>query len=141
MTIFGRLTKQQTQALNFFADRLFSRQMQKHLEIEFVFRKTMPDYYGVTYINDFNEGNKLRNFVIEIDSGLNRKEKIITMAHELVHVKQFAYGHMDECMSRWRGKKIDLNSVPYVEQPWEIEATETSEKLFLEFMENRHGNS
>jgi hypothetical protein len=58
-----------------------------------------------------------------IDSGLDIERLIITVAHEMVHVKQYARGQVKSSKSRkthyWMGKNIRKS---YYEQPWEIEA-------------------
>lgn len=140
MIVFGRLSPKQTSALNFFADALFSRQMQKHLQIRFSFRKSLKDYQGMAYVDEFNLQKKLRHFVVVINKKDTEEQQLITMAHELVHVKQFAYGEIDSTLTKWRGKLV-AEDMPYVDQPWEVEADEISLKLYTLFMETHYGNS
>lgn len=143
MIVFGRLTPKQTKALNFFADALLSKQMQKHIQLRFSFRKSIKDYQGMVYVDDFNLQKKLRQFVVVINKNDTEEQQLITMAHELVHVKQFAYGEMDIGLTRWRGKPVK-EDVPYLDQPWEVEADNLSLKLVEEFnyiMEKQNGNS
>jgi len=140
MIVFGRLSSKQTSALNFFADALFSKQMQKYLQIRFSFRKSLKDYQGMVYVDEFNLQDKLRHFVIVINKKDSEEQQLITMAHELVHVKQFAYGEIDSSLTKWRGKPVSEN-MSYVDQPWEIEADEVSLKLYNLFVESQHGNS
>lgn len=58
-----------------------------------------------------------------IDSGLDLERFIITLAHEMVHVKQYAKGQVKASRSckthYWMGKNIRKS---YYEQPWELEA-------------------
>jgi Zn-dependent peptidase ImmA (M78 family) len=58
-----------------------------------------------------------------IDTGLDLERLIITLAHEMVHVKQYARGQVKPSKSRktqyWMGKHVRKS---YYEQPWEIEA-------------------
>jgi hypothetical protein len=58
-----------------------------------------------------------------IDSGLCLERLIITLAHEMVHVKQYARGQVKASKSckthYWMGKNVRKS---YYEQPWEIEA-------------------
>ena len=58
-----------------------------------------------------------------IDSGLEFERLIITLAHEMVHVKQYARGQIKPSRSckthYWMGQHIRKN---YYDQPWEIEA-------------------
>ena len=67
-----------------------------------------------------------------------------TLAHELVHVAQFATGQlkMFKTFSRWDGKKFNGKKDEmddYYDSPWEIEAFGREEGLFLRFL-NDHGD-
>jgi len=55
-----------------------------------------------------------------------------TLAHEMVHVKQFAKGELDPSMSRWKSNKY-VDHIDYWDQPWEKEARRLQNKLVLEF--------
>jgi len=55
-----------------------------------------------------------------------------TLAHELVHVKQFARGELTHNLQYWKGK--DCSDTDYWKQPWEIEARRLQKKLMIEFM-------
>jgi len=70
-----------------------------------------------------------RKFLIEIDAGLSRKQTLLTLAHELVHVKQYVYGELRDSSDgkhvNWRGRNIlvdDDNIREYYSSPWEIDA-------------------
>lgn len=54
-----------------------------------------------------------------------------TLAHEMVHVKQFAKGHfqMIDGKHYWMGKLVTKRT-KYLDQPWEIEAFSKQEILF-----------
>lgn len=54
-----------------------------------------------------------------------------TLAHEMVHVKQFAKGHFQIVDGKhyWKGKHI-TKRVKYLDQPWEVEAFSRQEILF-----------
>jgi hypothetical protein len=59
-----------------------------------------------------------------------------TLAHEMVHVKQFAKGHfrIKDGKRYWMGKRI-TNRVKYLDQPWEQEAFARQEILFRKAIE------
>jgi hypothetical protein len=50
-------------------------------------------------------------------------DSIITLAHEMVHVKQYARGQVTHSKNKkaryWMGKKVKAE---YYDQPWEVEA-------------------
>jgi hypothetical protein len=60
---------------------------------------------------------------MNLDSGIGVERLITTLAHEMVHVKQYAKGQIKSSKScktnYWMGKNIRKE---YFEQPWEIEA-------------------
>jgi predicted metallopeptidase len=74
------------------------------------------------------------SFVIEVRQTDSEEEKLKTLAHEMVHVRQYIRGELNEEMSVWRGKKVDSDEIPYAEQPWEIEAESIAHKLYDEYI-------
>ena len=60
-----------------------------------------------------------------LDSRIPAWQLIITLAHEMIHVKQVAKGRLrttienGAMVNTWQGKRMD---VPYHERPWEHEA-------------------
>lgn len=70
--------------------------------------------------------NDRRDFEISINPKKARtyKSQIAALCHELVHVKQFARGHLDffDRGARWKGKFYKLSRKAYWFRPWEVEA-------------------
>lgn len=66
----------------------------------------------------------------------NLKEMGITLAHEMVHVKQLAKGTLKQVngVSFWKGKRYRKNH-RYLSLPWEIEAFSKQELLFRTVLE------
>lgn len=62
-----------------------------------------------------------------------------TLAHEMVHVKQFAKGHFQIVDNKyfWKGKRV-TKRVKYLDQPWEVEAFSKQEILFRKAIEAWH---
>ena len=54
------------------------------------------------------------------------------LAHEMVHVKQFALGEMDPGLTRWKSNRYAGN-IDYWNQPWEKEARKLQHKMVEEF--------
>lgn len=86
-----------------------------------------------------------RDFEIELRTRLHKKagsrprltqrDMLITLCHELVHVKQWAkgekYDHMkNENMVRFRGRRYDTTNKDYWEWPWEQEAYGLERSLY-----------
>ncbi len=55
----------------------------------------------------------------------------VTLAHEMVHVKQIAKGYLKTVngVNYWNGRRYS-NRTKYLNQPWEIEAFSKQELLF-----------
>jgi len=60
----------------------------------------------------------------------------VTLAHEMVHVKQLAKGKlkMVKGVSYWNGKRFSKR-IKYLDQPWEVEAFSRQELLFRKSLE------
>jgi len=63
---------------------------------------------------------------------------MITLAHEMIHLKQYATKELKSKFVRgkpvdtWRGMKY--RNLKYDEQPWEQEAMELEEELYHKFL-------
>ena len=60
------------------------------------------------------------------------REIASTLAHELVHVKQYIRGELNAEGTRWKGQKVPFGprggvKIKYRQQPWEAEAFEMEE--------------
>jgi hypothetical protein len=125
----------------FCLDKLISSRLSNTLDIRIVFKPTLykkTDSYGeTTYYEDSNIPPK--DFLIEIDSKLKMRSMLETIAHELVHVKQWATGEMretkDNFITKFKKDIINSNKVSYWDQPWEIEAMGREEGLFIQWIE------
>ena len=117
----------------YFVQYLNLKKSRYTLTINFVprlYRETKV--YGMTY----RVAN--RHIVIDMDSRLPLETLIGTLAHEMIHVKQFALGQLRESKTvngmtvwMWCGKPVKKK---YFEQPWEIEAYTREEDLINEIM-------
>ena len=69
-----------------------------------------------------------RHFVIDVALYGNW---VSTLAHEMVHVKQFARGELDCSLQYWKGR--NHSNTDYWDQPWEKDARRLQHKLVQEF--------
>lgn len=116
-------------AANWMAALIMSPQLRKNLKITISFVKqdgvlgTTETSYGV-YEEQYNKPP--RKFLVRIDPRERRASALKILAHELVHVKQFARnelrdtGHAD--YTKWNKQIYDQGKVEYWDLPWEIEA-------------------
>jgi hypothetical protein len=130
MNIKGKINSEIKSAIQYFADNLVSKQLQRHVSIK-ISLVTHTENFGEVEITDYNMKEQPRDFTLYIDKTIPEKEKIRTIAHELVHVKQYLYNELNEQMTRWRGKKVSEDDFEnYFDRPWEKEAYELGDKLY-----------
>lgn len=84
------------------------------------------------------ENSHPKEFYIRVDSRLPLKTMLSTVAHELVHVKQFSKGELYDSTvkgkTRWLGKWMK-RTPDYYDLPWEIEAYGREVGLFVRWAE------
>lgn len=74
-----------------------------------------------------------RNFIIDVALYGNW---LSTLAHEMVHVKQFARGEVNESLTRWKNR--DYSDTDYWNRPWEKEARKLQHKMVINFESFEH---
>lgn len=130
MKISGKINSNVKSAMKYFADFLISKQLQRYVTIKVKFVSNTENY-GEVEITDYNLKGYPRDFTLYIDKNISEKEKIRTIAHELVHVKQYLYCELNEQMTLWKGKKVSEEKYRnYFDRPWEKEAYEIGDKLY-----------
>lgn len=134
MVIYGKVSKDNLSAINFFAERLFSSQLSRHIHVKVSYIK-MRNHWGLTCVDDYNKAGKPRYFTLQINRNLKPHEKLMTISHELVHVKQYALMELNEEMTKWCGEDVNIKTLPYHKHPWEIEAYDLGDRLFDEYIE------
>ena len=110
-----------TQATQLFGKNLMTERLCRNLTIDIIIRSNMREH-GICTPIEFNKSNKPRGFEIELRKKKSLKSMISTLAHEMVHVKQYAVGEMNEYDNVWQGKKINIRKMDYFSLPWEQEA-------------------
>ena len=78
------------------------------------------------------------NYSIHIYLNHNKFSLLNTMAHEMIHAKQFYKGELsvDGNKRFWFG--VDHTDTPYEDKPWEIEAFEGSKVLSDKFIKHKN---
>jgi hypothetical protein len=96
----------------------------RNIEIDVVIRKMTGDAVGFCLCRDNN-----RDYEIEISNALTVKDFVMTLCHEMVHVKQFVRNEMtaDDRLI-WK-KKFISEDTAYYDLPWEKEAYAMQAKL------------
>lgn len=96
--------------------------------------KTVSDLRKKRYINGEVFGYEKRKISMLLESRLSLSQLLLTLAHEMVHVKQIAKGQYTGRLAKngrilacWRGKIV---KTVYLKRPWEIEATNRQNHLY-----------
>ena len=129
------------EAAYFFKDRLMPRMktLEIHINLNPHYEKKTTDS-GDCIWEDTNR--YAREFTINLDSH-DDDWMVQTLAHEMVHVKQWARGEMMDCYdcddgsptkTKWKSKYINIKSVPYEQWPWEKEALRIEKRLYDEWL-------
>ena len=107
--------------------------------LQITIHRKHQDAYG--YCTSFADDrtDRPRRFTIEVGRHLRLHSLLLTIGHEMVHVRQFARGELLEGtrtpLMRWQGEWMDHNKVDYWDRPWEIEAHGREEGLFVRWAE------
>lgn len=120
-------------ATAFFANYLMGEKLAKNLTITLRFEAQGDMAEG--HCVPLDPGNKFRTFEIGINPNMKRMKFLQCLAHEMVHVKQYAKGELSTAFSTamYNGKIYPLSSSfeDYLNWPWEIEAYGRDRSLVL----------
>ena len=125
----------------FYAEKLMGKRLINNLELNIKLKRNMfkdENTEGTVIWED--ESYRPKEFTTELDCGAKIRNILITLAHEMVHIKQWAKGEMYEYAEpgkvRFMKTKYDMNDLDYWDYPWEIEAFGKQLGLFVRFCEN-----
>ena len=126
-----------TKAVKFFASKLMTKRLADSLTINIIF-DTEINFAGLcTWVDDY-----VRPKEFEITINPNHHEPdLLSIAHEMVHAKQYARGELKELISlpgqvNWKGvrKEMTNEGEGYMDQPWEVEAYAKEHVLYREYI-------
>ena len=124
----------------FCAGKLMHRNLIDNISLQIKFSKTLyKDCGNLGNITWEDDNYKPREFVMEIDNTVRLRRVLESVAHEMVHLKQFAKGEMRDMMTadktEWFGQTLHSRSHDYYDLPWEIEAHGREVGLFVRWAE------
>ena len=125
----------------YYAEKLMGKRLINNLEININLKRNLyeKDKSEGTAIWE-DESSRPKEFTIELDCDTKVRNILITLAHEMVHVKQWAKNEMYEYYKgdevRFMKTKYDMNDLNYWDFPWEIEAYGKQLGLFIRFCED-----
>lgn len=142
----GAVSKQEiANAVHFYAEYLMSERLLRNIEIDIVLEKNLIRNEGdQAYCVNMSDSGAAREFEISIDSGMGKRALLIALAHEMVHVKQYAKGELkylsSKKLQRFQGKEYHPDFM-YWEKPWEIEAFGRELGLYTMFKQSQKKKS
>jgi len=127
--------------IRFAAARLMSRKLIDKLIVDVEFSKKLLKEDGLLAEMDFDDRNHSpREFTLTVDCTVPLRRIMESVAHEMVHVKQYATGQMVEMYRtkqiKWNKRKFKQEQFPYWDRPWEIEAHGKELGLFVQWAEH-----
>ena len=125
-----------------------SQKTHVHKMVEFCVSKLMPKMNNLDITVHLTkpqgamgyccETDDNRTFEIEVDRSQSLRDLLETVAHEMVHVKQYARRELHPDKHVWMGKTVNPDDVNYWDQPWEIEAHGRQLGLFIRYCEENN---
>lgn len=73
----------------------------------------------------------LTDVFIDVNETMPFLKMLRALSHELIHARQFLSGELSEDMTVWKEDGVDYSETEYEDQPWEIEAHEFEDILFM----------
>jgi hypothetical protein len=126
------------QAIRFYCRHLLGDNLYHRISITLEFDPSLSKTNEYAYCDWEFENHKSRDFIITVDPALGKRNMLLALAHEMVHVKQYAKGELKDYVrtskSKWKGEVIDANELDYWDHPWEIEAHGREKGLYFKFL-------
>jgi len=109
--------------------------MARAVQIDYIIKRKLNADGWCEWIDD---NLRPREFKIEVRAEQTYLDLILTICHEMVHVRQMAKRELYEIFSPrhmqvWKGKRLK-KAIPYAKQPWEAEAYKLQEGLAKRFV-------
>jgi len=130
-------------AIRFYGKILLGENLYHRINLTLEFEKFSPREKYIGYCQWEYDNHLARDFIITIKDSLGERSTLLALAHEMVHLKQYAKGELKDYIKvnkcRWLGEQYDTDNMDYWEQPWEIEAYSRETKLYAKFRDYMKG--
>ena len=114
--IIRGIGKQYYEAISFFSDKL---RLPDSILIDFTYSNKM-NVHGLCWRNE------RYHFCIKLQTKQTKRDLLDTIAHEMVHVKQYINNEIDDSLNTWKGQVRK-------DEPWEEEAEDLAICLVNQF--------
>lgn len=135
------LQEKTSSLVEFCADRLMDQNLTDCLEITIEGAPGLLDDDGeLAYSHWEYEWEQPCDFRIVVDTDIKLRLLFTTIAHEMVHVKQYATEELKERFEPnqkhiWQDQEFVTENIDYYDRPWEIEAHGRETGLFVHWCE------
>ena len=137
--------------VRFCAGRLMSTRLANTIKLDVILSRTFAKKHGDFGCCEWQDQNyRPKEFKIWVDSKQDPRAFYSTIAHEMVHLKQFASGELSDLMRskkiKWTSKNdvqywdCDREDDEYWDLPWEIEARGREEGLVVRWIDAKDIN-
>ena len=130
--------------IDFCINKLFEKQSKSSTSyyINFDFHKKMKSCGETEVESDVTDKGRYKEFSLDIKKTKDLHDILQTIAHELVHVKQYMNGNLnfgkDLNHTIWNKKVFNEKKISYWELPWEIEAYGMERCLYELYIEKKN---
>ena len=104
-----------------------------------IVHKGLKREHSFGFCDFVDQAYRPRVFVIEVQSHLSKEMYTKTLLHEFVHLKQWLQGTLKLKSGKMYFDGESVEKYEYMEQPHEIEAYDSEDKLYLDFMYDTYG--
>ena len=131
----------------YYAKKMMRSDLCRNIELEIIVTKDLAkkegvkQIYGYCHITD-DRMSRPREFEIELDAKKRVTKMLLTLAHEMTHLKQFArlqLRNYDNGSTKWKGETVGRKrekKIGHRQLPWEVEAYKKEKELFLDLVNN-----
>lgn len=135
--------KEIKQAIFFYLKKLLGNSMSQKITVDVVIeRDLLKTYEMYAAISPLEADTRPKHYELEIDGKLSKKLFLVSLAHEMIHLKQFAKDQMRDLetkrMTRWMGEYYVEDNIDYWSRPWEKEAHELEISLYESYIAQKN---
>ena len=135
----SKLKDELANAAEFYGSILLPRRVAKTVVLDIELKGKLDDN-AAGYCEYHDKERSVKYFVIELDKKEEKENLFKNLAHEMVHLKQFALGELSDGFvfsrtTRWHNTRFVDSKIDYWDQPWEIEAYGRELGLYSRYVE------
>jgi len=129
-------------AVRFYGSKLLRSDTYDKIYLEIALTSQTDGFYG--FCEWIGTNYRPKDFLITLNNRLCRKTTLQNLAHEMVHLRQYATNQLFDYMNndnvRWKKSLYDQDEVKYMDRPWEIQAYELEDILYEQYVKEFDDN-